>query len=44
MDLFEYPKIIESVTFEYVCELLDTVFDDEYFTLSVVRPENERKR
>ena len=41
VDLFEYPKIIESVTFEYVCELLDTVFDDECFTLSVIRPENK---
>lgn len=43
MDFFEYPKIIDSVTFEYVCELLDTVFADEYFTLSVIRPENKIK-
>ena len=39
IDIFEQPKIIESISFEYVTELLNTVFSDEAFTLSVVRPE-----
>lgn len=39
IDLFEYPNIIDSVTFEYIHELLDEVFEDECFSLSVIRPE-----
>ena len=39
IDIFEQPKIIESISFDYVTELLNTVFSDEAFTLSVVRPE-----
>ena len=39
IDIFEQPKIIESISFDYVTELLNTVFDHEAFTLSVVRPE-----
>ncbi len=38
VDLFKYIDVIDSVSFEYVSELLDTMFDDEYFVLSVVRP------
>ena len=39
IDVFEYPDIIESVTFEYVKELLDSAFKDEYFVLSAIKPE-----
>ncbi len=39
IDLFEQPRIIESITFDYVTELLNRVFEDERFTLSVIRPE-----
>ena len=39
VDIFEQPKIIESISYDYVTELLDTVFSDEAFTLSVIRPE-----
>lgn len=39
IDLFEQPSIIESITFDYVTELLNRVFDEECFTLSVIRPE-----
>jgi predicted Zn-dependent peptidase len=39
IDVFEYPDIIDSITFEYVNELLDTAFKDEYFVLSTVKPE-----
>jgi len=38
IDLFEYIDVIDSISFEYVTELLDTVFDEERFVLSVVRP------
>ena len=39
IDVFEYPSIIGSVTLEYVNELLDIVFKDEYFVLSAIKPE-----
>lgn len=39
IDLFEYPDIIGGITFEYVEELLEKAFRDEYFVLSVVKPE-----
>ena len=39
LDFFSFPEIIESVTFEYVNELLRKCFDDECFTLSVIEPE-----
>ena len=38
VDLFEYIDVIDSISFEYVTELLDTVFDEDCFVLSVVRP------
>lgn len=40
IDLFEYPRIIDSVTFEYVTELLNTSFSDDSFVLSVISPED----
>ena len=39
IDIFKHPEIIESISFEYVTELLYKVFDADSFTLSVVRPE-----
>ena len=40
LDLFEYPEILDSVSFEYVNELLFSMFDDEKFSLSTVKPLN----
>lgn len=37
IDLFEYPDIIDSITFEYIEELLKNTFDERTVTLSVVR-------
>lgn len=39
IDVFEYPDIIESITYEYVTELLESAFKDEYFVLSAIKPE-----
>ena len=39
MDVFEYPDIIGSITFEFVEGLLRDFFVDEHFVLSVVKPE-----
>ena len=38
LDLFVYPSLIESITFDDVKSLAQEIFKDEYFTLSVVRP------
>lgn len=38
MDLFGYPDIIESITFEYLEDLLQNSFADELFTMSVIKP------
>lgn len=40
ISLFAYPDIIDSITFEYVEKLLETMFRDEYFVLSTVKPES----
>ena len=40
VDLFEYPDIVESISFEYISELLEKIFADEYFSLSVIKPLN----
>ena len=39
IDLFKYPEIIDSITFEYINELLEKMFEDDKFVLSVVKPE-----
>lgn len=39
IDIFKHPEIIESITFDYVTELLSTSFDEDKITLSVVKPE-----
>lgn len=36
-DMFEYRKIIEGVTYEAVCERLQSSFEPEYFALSVIK-------
>ena len=38
MELFRYPDIIDGISIEYVQHLLDTSFDGDRFTLSVIRP------
>ena len=38
LDLFVYPSLIESITFEDVKKIANEIFKDEYFTLSVVKP------
>ena len=38
LDIFEYPEILDSVSFEYVNELLFSMFGDEKFTVSTVKP------
>jgi predicted Zn-dependent peptidase len=38
VDLFSYPEIVESISFEYITELLEEAFADECFTLSVIKP------
>ncbi len=38
LGLFVYPELINSIDFEYVNKLADEIFNDEYFTLSVVLP------
>lgn len=39
LDLFAYPEIIGEITLEYIENLLDTVFEDDRFVLSVIKPE-----
>ena len=41
INVFDFPKIIDGVTFEYVTELLNNVFSDECYTLSAILPQNE---
>ncbi len=37
IDIFEYRKIIEDITFEDVCKCLEDSFNDERFALSVIK-------
>ena len=37
IDLFEYPDIIDSITFEYIEELLENTFNERFITLSVIK-------
>jgi predicted Zn-dependent peptidase len=37
-DILDTPEIITSVTYEYVSELLNTMFKEEYYAMSVVKP------
>lgn len=38
IDIFSYPNIISSISFDDVCNIAQKVLKDEFFTLSVVRP------
>ena len=42
-ELLSYADIINSVTFEYVTELLHTEFDEKYATISIINPINHSK-
>ena len=37
-DIFDTPEIISSITYEYVCELFESTFKEEYYALSIVEP------
>ena len=37
-DLLSYADVIDAVTFEDVCDLFKNCFNDEYVTLSIVKP------
>ena len=37
-DLFEYGKMIEAVTMSDISALLQTMFKDEYYSMSVIKP------
>lgn len=39
IDIFDYPEIVSGISLEYIEELLNTVFADECFTMSVIMPE-----
>jgi predicted Zn-dependent peptidase len=42
VDLFGYPEIVRGISFEYITELLEKTFADNRFTLSVIKPLNEK--
>ena len=37
-ELLSYADVIDAVTFEDVCDLFKNCFNDEYVTLSIVKP------
>lgn len=41
LDVFEYPEILNTVTFEYVTELLGCMFQKEKFSMSTIQPLNQ---
>ena len=40
-DLLDAPQIIDSIDIEYVTELLEKSFKEEYYAMSVVEPIGE---
>ena len=38
VDLFDFPEIIKSISLEYVTELLESFYKEEYYAMSVVNP------
>lgn len=42
--LFEYPDIIENITFDYINDLFNQLFKEEFFTISIVFPSNEERK
>ena len=41
IDLFSYPEMISSIEYEDVLPLAENIFNDEYFTMAVVRPQRK---
>ncbi len=44
IDLFEYPKIVGEIRFEDMLPLAKDIFKDEFFTLSVVKPQGKEDK
>lgn len=44
LDLFSYPDMISRIKFEDVARLSKEIFKDEFFTLSVVRPQRRESK
>lgn len=42
-DILEAPKIIDSIDFEYVSELMNEMFKEEYYAMSIVNPIKKEK-
>ena len=38
MDLFDIPEIIKSISYEYITELFNEFYKEEYYAMSVVNP------
>ena len=43
IELMSCANAIDSITFEYVTELLHSEFDEKYVTLSIINPINNSK-
>lgn len=37
-DIFDAPDVISSITYEYVSEIFNQLYNEEYYAMSVVRP------
>lgn len=44
IDLFSYPEIIGGITFNDVCDIAPKILKNEFFTLSVVRPQRRENK
>ena len=42
-DILDTPEIINSITYEYVCELFKSTFKEEYYAISIVVPHGKDK-
>ncbi len=42
-DILDTPEIISSITYDYVCELFESTFKEEYYALSIVVPHGKDK-
>ena len=41
VELFSYPDMIKNITFDDVCKIAEEIFKEEFFTLSVVKPDKK---
>ena len=41
IDLFSYPEMIRSIEYDDIIAILHEIFKDDYFTMSVVRPQRK---